>query len=115
MCDFPGRRRSLFSSAPPPVIALISANYRPVIVPVILLSPRMKAFSEAVGNKDLFAGRVGQNRAILPVFTLLWMKMAAPLTLERMRRPHNADASHAIVQSALSARPRRPARRPAAP
>src|SRR5271166_1893623 len=91
------------------------ANYRPATIPVILLSPRMRAFSEAVGNKDLFAGRVGQNRGILPVFTLLWMKMAAALTLERMRRPQNANASHAIVQSALSARPRRPARRPAAP
>jgi len=39
---------------------------------VILLSPRVRVFSGAVGNKGSFRGQVGQNRVILPVFSLLY-------------------------------------------
>ena len=63
---------------------------------------------EAVGSKDLFAGRVGQNRGILPVFTLLWMKIAAALTLERMRMPHNANLIYANFVAAQGAPTRTP-------
>jgi hypothetical protein len=66
----------LVSAAPghpcyPPDMHELPACYGPVMAPVILLSPRMRVFSEAIADKALFCGRVGQNRVIPPVFSCL--------------------------------------------
>jgi hypothetical protein len=46
--------RPAAASVFPPVISLISACYRPVILPVILLSLHVMGFFEATENKGLF-------------------------------------------------------------
>jgi hypothetical protein len=57
--------------ASPPVLSLIGSCYGPVILPVILLSPRMRVVSETAHNKDYFRDRLASNRVISRFFSLL--------------------------------------------
>jgi hypothetical protein len=68
-----GGRPALFALL---IISLISACYRPVILPVLFLALFVRILFEATGNKGVFYGDGGRNRAALRCFSLFWTKMA---------------------------------------
>jgi hypothetical protein len=74
----------------PPVIPLISANYRPVTG---LLSSRdslsHELFSQAADNKGLFAPRLVGVAELFPVFLAVTGKNARRVALGPMRKSHN--------------------------
>ncbi len=46
-------------------------NYLPVILPCYLLSQTVRIRSEDIENKGLFPGRIGRNRVLRALFSLL--------------------------------------------
>jgi hypothetical protein len=67
----------------PPDISLISACYRPVILPVLLLPPRLGVSSKRLEIK-VFLRPTGQNRAILPPFLAVLNEKGPALPLALM-------------------------------